>query len=57
LFDSVLKGKITPPLEGVDARVVSGSNYDEIVLDNIKTNKNGEYQAGPLYDDRSYKVV
>jgi hypothetical protein len=26
-------------------------------LNNIKTNKNGEYQAGPLYDDRSYKVV
>jgi hypothetical protein len=52
----VFKGKIIPPLEGVEVRVMSGNNFDEVVLNNVTTNQKGEYQVGPLYDDRPYKV-
>eukprot|EP01125_Pyxidicula_operculata_P021218 TRINITY_DN8096_c0_g1_i1.p1 TRINITY_DN8096_c0_g1~~TRINITY_DN8096_c0_g1_i1.p1 ORF type:complete len:1191 (+),score=340.35 TRINITY_DN8096_c0_g1_i1:31-3603(+) len=51
-----LSGTVTPALKGVKIDVLFADTLQSIGLTGIKTNAKGEYNAGPLYDDRKYVI-
>ncbi|EXB28568.1 hypothetical protein L484_009727 [Morus notabilis] len=57
-----IKGSVSPPLSGVDIRILAGGDsqiaqlkYGELVLETT-TGVDGSFVAGPLYDDIDYNV-
>lgn len=49
-----LKGVVSPAVEGVNIQVFDGEGSEPVMT--ITTNKNGQYSAGPLHDDKEYEL-
>ena len=53
-----LAGTVSPKLAGVTiSAFVKSPDNEWAPLSTVKTDNDGRYSIGPLYDDKSYKVV
>lgn len=50
-----LHGSVRPPFANIFIKVLYTSNYQP-AIPHVLTDKNGEFHAGPLYDDKEYVI-
>ena len=50
----IYKGKVTPPMEGI--KITALTKSEKIIISTSQTDKNGNYQIGPLSSEEEYEL-